>query len=219
MDKVVTNFYAHQSVKQYESSHRLRLDFLVSDLKLNEIENSRVGDFGCGYAPIFRRLPKDKGNTFLGFDGAVVGIDPNDVCRYYVTDLNKEFADETLSKECGKQLDVALCFETMEHLTNPYNALVEIKKMLKLDGLLYLSIPHQDITHNTIYPGLLYPVENFKQFLEQMAFEILDHRIHDKAFKQQVFILRNKDWHHSKMKWHKNEDKFRGITPEVAINL
>jgi SAM-dependent methyltransferase len=217
MDQVVTDFYAHQSVQQYESSHRPRLDFLVSDLKLHDIQNSRIGDFGCGYGPIFRRLPKGKGNTFFGFDGAELNIAPQDVCQYRVTDLNVPFADKFLADE--KPLDVALCFETMEHLTNPYNALIEIKKVLKPDGTLYLSIPHQDITHNTIYPGLLYPVENFKQFLEQMALEIRDHRIHDKAFKQHVFTLINKDWYHSKMKWHKAEDKFRGVTPEYAINL
>jgi 2-polyprenyl-3-methyl-5-hydroxy-6-metoxy-1,4-benzoquinol methylase len=219
MDKIVTNFYANQSVAQYERSHGPRLDFLVEDLGLANISNARIGDFGCGYGPIFRRLPKDKGNTFLGFDGSVADNTAHEVCRYYVTDLNKEFADEVLSKESGKQLDVALCFETMEHLTNPYNAFVEIKKLLKFGGLLFLSIPNERVTHNTIYPGLLYPVGNFKEFLGQMAFDIVDHRIHDKSFVQEVFTLRNQDWDASKLKFPKSEDKFRGITPEVAINL
>jgi len=111
------------------------------------------------------------------------------------------------------------CFETIEHLTNPYSCLLEIKKSLKRDGILYLSIPHQNTTHNTIYPGLLYPVENFIKFLSQMAFEIQDFRFHDKCFSQNVFILKNKDWNHSKMLWHKDENKFRNIPPHISVNL
>ena len=217
MEKIVKEFYGNQSVESYEKSHGPRFNFLMEDLKLHEIRNSRVADFGCGYGPIFRRMPTDSGNTYFGFDGANDGIDPQDVCQYEEVDLNLSFSDWFLDEE--GQVDVAFCFETMEHLTNPYSALTEIKKILKNDGILYLSIPHQDITHNTIYPGLLYPVENFKQFLEQMAFEICDHRIHNKAFVQHVFTLKNKDWNHSKMKWHKDEDKFRGIPPVVAVNL
>lgn len=217
MDKVVEEFYKHQSASSYEGSHGPRFDFLVEDLKLREIRGSRVADFGCGYGPIFRRMPVDAGNMYFGFDGAGEGISPQDVCTYFVTDLNLPFAEKFLEKET--RVDVAFCFETMEHLTNPYNVLVEIKRILKPDGVLYLSIPHQDITHNTIYPGLLYPVENFSQFLEQMAFEIKDIRIHNKAFKQNVYTLVNKDWFSSKMKWEKGEDKFRGIPPVVAVNL
>lgn len=218
MDNLVSNFYKldGHSVEAYESSHKPRLDFLVQDLKLDQIENSKIADFGCGYAPIFRRLPKDKGNTFFGFDGDSARL-ASDVCNYTQIDLNR--CDPVSMNGDPAMLDVALCFETLEHLTDPYTCMVFIKKFLKKDGILYLSIPHSDCTHNTIYPGLLYPVENFKEFLGQMALEIEDHRIHDKAFKQHVFTLRNKPWGFSKMKWHKGEDKFRNIPPALAVNL
>jgi hypothetical protein len=52
-----------------------------------------------------------------------------------------------------------------------------------------------------------------------MAFEIVEIRIHDKSFYQNVFILKNMDWNSSKMAWHKNEEKFRNIPPHIAINL
>jgi 2-polyprenyl-3-methyl-5-hydroxy-6-metoxy-1,4-benzoquinol methylase len=67
--------------------------------------------------------------------------------------------------------DAVLCFETIEHLTNPYNCLLEIKNILKKDHLLYLTIPESRTEHNTIYPGLIYPVQNFIKFLEQWRFK------------------------------------------------
>jgi len=216
MNEVIETFYVHQPERQYESSHRSRFEFLMEDLNLHRFSDTRIGDFGCGYAPLFRRIEKRKNNALFGFDGAHISV-PETVCKYYVTDLNVPFASQFLANE--KQLDVAFCFETLEHLTNPYNLLAEIKKVLKPDGILYLSIPHEHVTHNTIYPALLYPVGNFEQFLGQMAFEITRHTVHDKSFKQEVFTLVNKPWSDSKMKWHKAEGKFRGLTPEEAINL
>lgn len=227
MDNLASNFYSldGHSMQEYERSHKARLDFLVEDLKLDDISNSAIADVGCGYAPIFRRLRKaaapQANNYFVGFDGDDSGL-ARQVCHYEQADLNQPFELDYSFWQNRSQIQkfqVVLCFETLEHLTNPYSLLISIKKMLIEDGILYLSIPHEDCTHNTIYPGLLYPVSNFEDFLKQMALEIEDHRIHDKAFKQHVFTLRNKDWSHSKMKWHKPEDKFRNISPQLAVNL
>jgi SAM-dependent methyltransferase len=220
MNESVDKFYDDtigQSISNYEQSHAKRFDFLVSDLKLNDINNSSIADFGCGYAPIFRRMSKDNNNKFYGFDGAYIKNIADEVCEYHITDLNLPFANDFLLK--NSQVDYAFSFETFEHLPNPYNCLVEIKKILKPDGILYLSIPHVNVTHNTLYPGLIYPIENFATFIQQMAFEILDHRIHDKAFIQNVLVLKNKDWNYSKMLFYKDEVKFRNIEPLNAINL
>lgn len=216
MDKLASNFYTldGHSIAEYERSHKPRLDFLVEDLKLNEIEGKNVGDFGCGYGAMFRRM-KGKNNIYFGYDGDS-SLAANDFCIYTQCDLNQPIP--SINAEDGL-LDIAFCFETLEHLTNPYSCLSEIKRILKKDGILYLSVPHEDCTHNTIYPGLLYPSSNFKEFLEQMAFEIQKEIVHDKAFKQNVYVLVNKPWGFSKMKWYKHEEKFRNIPPALAVNL
>lgn len=214
-DNTFHNFYDLQAIEKYEASHSARLDFIVEDFKLNELDNKRIADFGCGYGCLFKRLEK-KNNTFIGFDGYEQHT-ASKHCKYYVTDLDSKFSDKFL--ENNDQVDIATCLETMEHVSNPYNALYEIKKILKQDGILYLSIPHSSTTHNTIYPSLIYPPENFKIFLEQMAFEIQDVRIHNKAFAQVVFTLKNKDWSYCKMVWYKDEDKFRNIPPHISVNL
>ncbi len=227
MDDFVNNFYKldGHSIAEYERSHKHRLDFLVEDLKLNRFgepdylkESVCIGDFGCGYAPIFRRMTdknRHHGGAVIkyGFDGDS-SASASQICSYHQCDLNLP-----ISGTRDDLLDFALCFETLEHLTNPYVCLSEIKRILKKEGVLYLSIPHDSCTHNTIYPGLLYPVENFKEFLSQMAFEIEDYRIHNKAFSQHVFTLRNKPWSHVRMKWNKSEEKFRNQPPHIQVNL
>lgn len=196
--------------QEYERSHGPRLDFLVEDLKLNELHGKLVVDIGCGPGFIYKRLSPEIQTNYVGVDGADIKDTP---FTYVKADLDTDFA------AVEQMFDVALCFETLEHLTNPYQCLCSIKKLLKPDGVLYLTIPHEWTNHNTIYPGLMYPVENFVEFLQQMAFEIKGHALHDKSFYQEVFTLVNKPWSNSKMKWHRQEDKFRNIPPHVSVNL
>ena len=201
--------YGH-SYDEYESSHKARLDHLVKDLSLNQLTEKKIADMGCGLGFIYQRLTPQIQQNYIGYDAAIIERPP---FEYRRVDLNN-FEIENFG-----EFDCVLCFETLEHLTNPYSFLENVKKMLKEDGILYLTIPALEVTHNTIYPGLLYPVANFIQFLGQMAFEIKSHRIHDKNFKQEVFELINKNWNFSKMLFHKEEPKFKNISPLESVNL
>jgi len=216
MEEIINKFYdvkCGYTINDYECSHQPRFDFLIEDLKLNEIKNSSILDVGCGYGPIFNRLNSFNNNVYYGIDGA--GID-NLPFPYKIADLSYENFSSFYE---NKTFDYIFSFETFEHLTNPYHCLLEIRKLMNVNSIFYLSIPHVSVTHNTIYPSLLYPVENFIVFLKQCAMEIVDLRVHDKAFKQNVFTLKTLDWDKSEMMWYKPESKFRNIPPHVAINL
>jgi SAM-dependent methyltransferase len=201
--------YGH-SYDEYERSHKPRLDFLIEDLKLNELKNKNIADIGCGLGFTYNRLSADIQKNYYGYDGADFENPP---FNYQKVDL------DNFNINKNDFFDTVLCFETIEHLTNPYNCLLEIKSILKKDHLLYLTIPEATTQHNTIYPGLIYPVQNFIKFLEQMAFEIIDLKIHDKSFYQNVFTLKNKDWNYSKMLWPKQEEVFKNIPPHISVNL
>lgn len=203
--------YNGHSYSEYEDSHKARLDFLVEDLKLNEL-NGKIVDLGSGLGHIFNRLKPEIQKNYVGYDFTDL-INPP--FEYHKVDFNNF---EIEDNEVGKY-DYAFCFETIEHLQNPYNCLIQTKRMLKLEHILYLSIPHSDCLHNFIYPGNFIPTENFITFLNQLAFEILDYRIHDKCFKQNVFILKNKGWEHGRMLFPKSGLKFFGQPPHVQINL
>lgn len=214
MEEIIDKFYdtIGQPIKEYEQSHKPRFDFLIEDLKINEIKNSSILDVGCGYGPIYNRIKKENNNFYCGIDGAGLK-NPFD---YIISDLSYDKFSEFYK---DKKFDFIFCFETFEHITNPYHCLLEIKKLMHEDSVFYLSIPHVSVTHNTIYPSLFYPAQNFIIFLEQCAMEIIDARVHDKSFMQNVFILKSKDWSHSKMLWHKSDEKFKNIPPHISINL
>lgn len=202
--------YGH-SYEEYDKSHKERLDFLVKDLHLNSLKDKKIADVGCGLGFIYNRLNPEIQKNYQGYDGTSIKNAP---FKYQKIDL-----DNFIKVKEENFFDLVLCFETVEHLTNPYNCLLGIKKILKENGIVFLTIPSPETEHNTIYPSLIYPTENFTAFLFQLAFEIIDHKKHNKSFHQELFILRNKDWSHSKMLWQKSEEKFRNIPPHISINL
>ena len=200
----------------YEETHRQRYENMIEIFKLLEIKNSTICDFGCGPGYILNRL--DKSNTIIGADGYDFKDRP---FKFYKFDFDYESFAEKMDES---DIDYAICFETIEHLSNPYNFLLEIKKILKVSGLLLLSIPHEHMEHNTFYPGLLYPVENFVVFLRQMAFKHEGHlTIPSKFGLINLFILRNLPFEeHVQMRWENPENKAKkmiGQPPHVQINL
>ena len=202
-----------QSLTEYEKDHLLRLDFLIEDLMLTDLEGLKICDFGCGGGYILKKI-KDKNNV-IAVDGYKVE-DDSEITRE-VYNLDEPYSESFLAKH--GQIDAAFSFEMFEHLTNPYNFIFELKKVLKEDGILYFSVPHEATQHNTFYPGLIYPVQNLIQFFEQMSFQVQDYKIHSKRFVQNVLVLQNKSWQHVKMKWPKSEEKFKSQPPHVQINL
>ena len=118
--------YGH-SYEEYERSHKPRLDFLVEDLKLNELKDKNIADIGCGLGFIYNRLSPDIQKNYYGYDGADFENPP---FNYQKVDL------DNFSINKNDFFDAVLCFETIEHLTNPYNCLLEIKNILKKNHLL-----------------------------------------------------------------------------------
>jgi len=76
--------------------------------------------------------------------------------------------------------DYAFCTETIEHLSNPYHMVSEVKRVLKHGGWFCLSYPHADETrgygvgmHAVIYPEFL-AEKNFERFMMQAYFARLN---------------------------------------------
>ena len=212
--KEIKTYYSREdtaNLSEYEKDHKPRLDFLISDLDLNELKNIKICDFGAGGGYILRSL--DSSNKRIAVDGFEIKDDLIRECY----NLDEPFADDFISKH--GQIDVAFSFEMFEHLTNPYNFVFEMKKILKEDGMLYFSVPHEATQHNTFYPGLIYPVNNLIEFFNQMAFSLKQKKLHRKRFVQNVLVLKNNSWDDVKMRWPKKQDAFKGQPPHVQVNL
>jgi ubiquinone/menaquinone biosynthesis C-methylase UbiE len=68
--------------------------------------------------------------------------------------------------------DIVICLETLEHLMNPYFAMMEIRRVLKEKGRLICSVPNPLTGHPYLYPGL-FEFKFFCRFLQQCGFRIV----------------------------------------------
>ena len=225
MDNSVKNFYKKDNndpeyYKKYEREHSPRLNFIVEHFKLKEIKDKVVGDFGCGAGFLLSRL--DNNNKKYGIDGVEFDKD-NFLCdfTYYLMDLDEDWSQLGLSNEPEFKdfFDVSFCFETLEHLASPYNALCNMKWTTKKNAPIYVSIPDVRVTHNVVYPGLIFPHTNFEEFLLQMALPIEEHVVFEGDWPDRIWKCRNASWAEKKLKYPKAESKFINATPIEATNL
>ena len=211
---VVSKFYSEvlkENPASYDGQHPLRFPATLKHLDSYNIKNQTVCDMGCGSGWFLKRL--DQSNRLIGIDGAV--IEQDGVERYKYNFDYEHFGD--LSKITG--VDHMLCFESFEHLSNPYNFIFECKKMMKEGALFHISYPAEDIQHNTFYPSLLWDTSNFIQFMEQMAF------INKKQFTMgtrfgtvNFFVFENRPWDEIKMKWPK-QGEYKNHPPHIQVNI
>jgi len=155
MDPSVTQFFSKNAAdgyaRQYEIDHGPRLDAMLAHWGLVEkLKGKRVLDIGGGLGFLGKRL--DPSTEYWVIDGASVTKE-DQLCqgKWRQNDLDHDHFGFNWSF----QFDVAFCLETLEHLTNPYHCLAEMKKLVKEGGDIIISIPHANVTHNYIYPALM----------------------------------------------------------------
>ncbi len=124
--------------------HDKVLDLIVQYLN----KNSEILDLGAGEGEFSRRLiEKDfKAMPVDGFD--IYWRNPE--IPLIIANLDAEFAS-TVSPS-GKQFDAIVAIEIIEHLENPYLFLRECAKLLKPNGLLFITSPNvESITSRIIF--------------------------------------------------------------------
>ncbi len=221
MDKSVEGFFTKNAADgyaaQYDKDHGPRLDNLIERFQINEkFADKDVVDVGGGMGFLGKRLKQIWYNVI---DGADIPHE-NRLCNgvWNTVDLDYDKFSQKVFRPVGG-FHAAFCLETLEHLTNPYNCLSEIKKIVRENGDVYISIPHVNVWHNYIYPALMWEQKNFEQFLGQMALPVLEYHLWDKGWNAHTWRCQNAAWTDSRMLFSKSEAKFVGKTPVEYVNL
>lgn len=235
MDESVKGFFTKNAADgyatQYEIDHGPRLDAMLDHWKLREeLKNKRVLDVGGGLGFLGKRL--DPSTDYWVLDGAMSSLDQRLAKGTYThADLDHDYfslcpvqkhisgnGEGVMRGGAWPSFDVAFCLETLEHLTNPYHCLAEMKKLVKPGGHIYISIPHANVTHNYIYPALMVDPNNFGQFLGQMALPVRDYWLWSKGWNAHHFKCENRPYSEKVMLYPKQEAKFVNATPVEMVN-
>jgi len=128
-----SNIFCEEKIKSYREGIFLR--FLAKAIKGKV--GGRLLDVGCGYGA-FLKLAKDQGWEVYG-----VELSP-DACQY----TRKNFS---LNVFCGdlkeasfpkNHFDVVTLWNVLDHTTNPSEQLLETKRILKDNGLIFIRLPN-----------------------------------------------------------------------------
>jgi len=95
-------------------------------------------DVGCGTGLILRHLPQGSW---------AIDINPRNIARVkkYVPEAKITLGDAEALPYQDNQFDTVICTETLEHLVRSDKALSEIKRVLKVGGVLIGSVPRRSL--------------------------------------------------------------------------
>jgi SAM-dependent methyltransferase len=130
-----------------------------------------VLDFGCGskpYETLFTNV-----NSYIGVDIAVSGHDHKEKGKESKMDIC--YDGKTLPFQ-NNHFDAVVCFEVFEHVFNIDDAISEIKRVLKPNGQLLLSIPFAWDEHEVPYDFARYTSYGIRHILERNGFKVVELR-------------------------------------------
>lgn len=117
----------------------------------------KILDAGCGTG---------YGSNLLASKGRVIGIDNNNEAirfakKNYGDKANFLSGDITKLHFRNEEIDYVCVFEVIEHLKNPIKFLDGAKRILKKNGIIFLSTPNKDIHSTHDYSSSPYHIKEY----------------------------------------------------------
>jgi len=150
---------------------------IITDGFYKTPSNKIILDVGAGRGDLMVYLSRF-GNKIIGLDAGLAAqklyYDEKryEYCTLLYMDVSRDrfpFPDNVF--------DIVFFTETVEHLSDPMHACMEIKRVLKENGELVVTFPEAEDqkgywrgNHSFVYPGLFYR-KNFRRFMIQLFFK------------------------------------------------
>lgn len=135
---------------------------VVSRLIRQYVKRGSTLDLGCGTMP-FRSVVRRRGIAYHGMD-----LSPRSDDVACIGDIHR------IPIVSGRSYDSVICLEVLEHIVNPPQALAEIYRVLKPEGVLIVSAPHLSRLHDEPRDYFRFTGYGLRHLLEQAGFEVLD---------------------------------------------
>lgn len=135
----------------------------ISELSKNI--RGKVLDIGCGQKPyesLFDNV------TYIGLE-----LDTPENRKFKKADI---YYDGKTMPFPDKYFDSIVCNQVFEHVFNPQEFLKEVNRILKLGGIILMTVPFVWDEHEQPYDYARYSSFGLKYILTQNGFEILEHR-------------------------------------------
>jgi len=143
----------------------VRLQWTV-DTFLPQCSGKRILEIGCGDGKLLALLQNS--NEVHGIDASGSGVEK--CSTKGISALCLDVSSQSLQFP-NDYFDFVIILETLEHLMNPYYALLEVRRVLKQNAKLICSVPNPATGHPYLYPGL-FEFSNFTLFLRQLGWKI-----------------------------------------------
>lgn len=142
------------STKFYLSKRAFRLSFL----KFRDYFKGRVFDLGCGWKP-FKQF-------FTGQD--YIGLD-------YTAERDADIVGSADNIPLADNaFNTVLCLEVLEHTPEPAQVIAECHRILKPEGILYITAPMTWYLHYEPYDFYRFTKYGLKHLCEQNGFEVVE---------------------------------------------
>lgn len=182
-----------------EHWNRFRIESILSNFSKTEILGLEIGS-GPGD---FLSICKEKNINILGLEPSdeAVSYSKSRGLNVFQGFLDEEFVNENLNK-----FDFVYISHVLEHFIDAKKSLLDIKKVLKDDGILYIVVPNdfnlfQEILSNNYnfknwwvnpYEHINYfTFSSLRNLLESMNFEIIDHST---SFPIDLFLMMGENY-------------------------
>jgi len=134
--------------KEDTYSHGKRLHFIKKAIEdycqkfQKKVSEISILDVGCGTGIGITFPIASLGYKILGIDIDLTSIEEaNKINIYPNASFFNEFIEEKADLK-DKDIDIIICSEVLEHVPNPFNFLLSLKRCLKKEGIIILTTPN-----------------------------------------------------------------------------